>query len=224
MSGRSLKRARLKAGLSQLEAAKALGVSQSLLSRMEAGQRQVTQAVSELALRLWPVPPEELPLTGQRSSSDEQLAADLGALGYPGFRYLHGTVRNPAELLFDALDRADLDARVLEGLPWLVLQFPEMDWEWLVLNAKLHNLQNRLGYLLNLAAKVALRLQPQQAASFYGWLSALFEARLAKTDTLCQESWPPSQRRHAHLKRTKLAAFWNLDTRLTENDLAFLSA
>lgn len=224
MSGKTLRRARMNAGLSQVEAAKVLGVSQSLLSLMESGRRQVNDAVSVMVVNLWTVPAEELPLCNQKSRSDEQLAADLGALGYPGFSYLAGERRNPAEVVFDALNRADLDARVVEGLPWLLLQFPEVNWEWLIRQAKEHNRQNRLGYLLNLAAKVALRHRRQLAKRIYSVLAVLFEARLAKTDTLCQESWPPSQRKHAHLKRTKLAAFWNLDTRLTEKDLAYVSS
>jgi len=52
----------------------------------------------------------------------------------------------------------------------------------------------------------------------------LEEARLAKPDTLCQESWPPSQRQFAHKNRSKLAAHWNLDTRMTEDDLASITA
>jgi hypothetical protein len=52
----------------------------------------------------------------------------------------------------------------------------------------------------------------------------LEEARLAKTDTLCQESWPASQRNFAHKQRSALAAHWKLDTRLTEENLAHVAA
>ena len=55
-------------------------------------------------------------------------------------------------------------------------------------------------------------------------VNALEEARLAKTDTLCQESWPPSQRKFAHKQRSALAAHWKLDTRLTEKNLAHVAA
>jgi hypothetical protein len=53
-------------------------------------------------------------------------------------------------------------------------------------------------------------------------VNTLEEARLAKTDTLCQESWPLSQRKVAHKQRSALAAHWNLDTRLTEDNLVHM--
>jgi hypothetical protein len=50
-----------------------------------------------------------------------------------GVSYLReGLKQNPAQLLFQALDQSDLEARVTEALPWLVLTFPEMNLEWLV--------------------------------------------------------------------------------------------
>jgi hypothetical protein len=55
---------------------------------------------------------DETKRSARERSSDNQLAADLGALGYPGFRYLSGEPRDPAEVLLDALDRDNLDARV----------------------------------------------------------------------------------------------------------------
>ncbi len=225
MIGVALRQARQKAGLSQVETARLLNVSQTLLSMMEKGKRSVTFDVAASAVKLLAVSPAELPPSIRVRHSDSQLAAELGALGYPGFGHLNGELRNPAEVLFDALDRADLDARVAEALPWLPLQFSNMNWEWLVTLAKQHNRQNRLGFLIGLAARVALRRNLRSVAkSLYRVVSILRDARLAKNDTLCQESWPRSQRQYAHLKRSKLAAFWNLDTRLTENDLAYVSA
>jgi hypothetical protein len=57
--------------------------------------------------------------------------------------------------LFDALDEADLDPRIVEGLPWLALAYIDMDWEWLAQNAKLHRRQNRLGFVVALAIDLA---------------------------------------------------------------------
>jgi hypothetical protein len=154
--------------------------------------------------------------------SDTELAADFGALGYPGFGYLRGAPRNPAEVLFDTLDRPDLDARLVEALPWLPLNFPNMNWDWLISQAKLRNRQNRLGFVIALAARVAER-QAKHAVSrdLYQIARVLDDCRLAKTDTLCQESWPPSQRKFARKQRSPLAVHWRLDTRLSEKDLAY---
>jgi hypothetical protein len=153
------------------------------------------------------------------------LASDLGALGYPGYAYLQGQARNPAEVLFDALDRRDLDARLVEALPWLPLQYPNMDWDWLTMQAKVHNRQNRLGFVVALALRVAKKHANQNVMKrLSAVVQTLEEARLAKTDTLCQESWPASQRNLAHQQRSALAAHWKLDTRPTEENLANISA
>lgn len=63
--------------------------------------------------------------------------------------------RNPAGVLFDALNEADVETRVAEGLPWLALTYVDMDWEWLVQNAKVKDRQNRLGFAVSLATEVA---------------------------------------------------------------------
>lgn len=225
MTGQALRQARQSLGLSQVEAAAQLGVSQPLLSLMEKGERAVTPALASKAVMRLRATPELLPVALNTRHNDDQLAADLGGLGYPGYDYLQGQPRNPAEVLLDALDRPDLDARLVEALPWLPLHYPNMDWTWLIEQAKVRNRQNRLGFVVALAAKIAKKNQDRNVARRLSEiLEELEDARLAKTDTLCQESWPPSQRRLAHKQRSALAAHWKLDTRLTEENLAHLSA
>lgn len=224
MQGRALRQARSDLGLSQVEAAALLGVSQPLLSLMEKGERAVTPALAERAVAKLRVSAELLPVASERRHNDAQLAADFGGLGYPGYSHLRGQQRNPAELLFDALDRPDLDARLVEALPWLPLRYPNMNWDWLIAQAKLHNRQNRLGFVVALALKVASKNGNSTVSkSLSEVVEILEEARLAKNDTLCQESWPQSQRRFVHQQRSALAAHWRLDTRLTEENLAHLS-
>ena len=225
MTGQALRQARSSLGLSQVEAAAQLGVSQPLLSLMEKGERNVTPALAKKAVARFGATAELLPVAAETRHDDDHLAADFGAVGYPGYAYLKGQPRNPAELLFDALDRRDLDARLVEALPWLPLQYPNMDWDWLTTQAKINNRQNRLGFVVALASKVARKNANRDVAERLSEvLKTLEEARLAKTDTLCQESWPPSQRKFAHQQRSALAAHWKLDTRLTEEDLANLSS
>jgi transcriptional regulator with XRE-family HTH domain len=211
--------------MSQVEAAAQLGVSQTLLSLMEKGERSVTPAVAQRAVTHLHATPELLPVSTKTRHSDDQLAADLGALGYPGYGYLRSQPRNPAEVFFDALDRPDLDARLVEALPWLPLRYSNMDWNWLTTQAKVHNRQNRLGFVVALSAKVAKKHAKRDVVKRLSQVvKTLEEGRLAKTDTLCQESWPPSQRKFAHNQRSVLAAHWKLDTRLTEENFAYFAA
>jgi len=225
MTGQTLRQARTNVGMSQVEAAERLGVSQTLLSLMEKSERSVTPAVAERAVVHLHATPEELPVSSNTRHSDDQLAADLGTLGYPGYGYLRSQPRNPAEVLFDALDRPDLDARLVEALPWLPVRYSNMDWNWLTTQAKVHNRQNRLGFVVALSARVAKKQAKRDVAKRLAQVvKTLEEGRLAKTDTLCQESWPPSQRKFAHKQRSFLAAYWKLDTRLTEENLAHVAA
>lgn len=225
MTGEALSHARQRAGLSQIEAAKRLEVSQTLLSLMETGRRSVTDGVALKAVKAFEASPTNLPLCEHTRHSDAQLAADLAALGYPGFNDPANELRNPAEVLFDTLDRDDLDARVVEALPWLPLRYPDMDWQWLSRQAKLRNRQNRLGFIVTLAARLARASGKREIArALYSVVKELKDARLAKNDTLCQSWWPPVQRRHAHARRSRTASYWNLDTRLTEKDLVHLAA
>jgi hypothetical protein len=185
----------------------------------------MSREVSQRAVDMFGADATALALHVEQRHTEGELAAELGALGYPGYAHLSGTGRNPAELLFDALDRSDLDVRTIEGLPWVILKYPYLDWAWLIREVKLRNRQNRLGFLVTVSSKLAFRMG---RADVHGHLvpvlRELEDARLAKKDTLCQESWPPSRRRHVRSVRSKLAAHWNLDTGLEEGDLVHYAA
>jgi transcriptional regulator with XRE-family HTH domain len=225
MTGHALETFRKRQGLSQLQAAKLFGLSQPMLSHMETGKRNVSLEVSHRAAELFGADATALPLDAERRHGEEPLASELGALGYPGYAHLSGRLRNPAEFLLDALDHSDLDVRTTEGLPWVVLKYPHLDWTWLLRELKLRNRQNRLGFVVSLAKKMALQNGPTAVLnSLEPVLRELEDARLAKEDTLCQESWPLSRKQHARASRSRLAAHWNLDTRLSEVDLAHYAA
>jgi len=220
MTGQVLETVRKRNGVSQLEAARLLGLSQPMLSHMETGKRNVSHEVARHAVELWGADPTALRSTTSDRHSDEELAAELGALGYPGFAHMTTSLRNPAELLFDALDRPDLDARTTEGLPWLVLTYSSLAWGWLVPEMKLRNRQNRLGFVVSLATNMARHFKRTDVVvRLEAVLLLLEDARLVKEDTLCQESWPPSRKERVRSVRSRLAAHWNLDTRLSEKDL-----
>ena len=70
----------------------------------------------------------------------------LAAFGYPGFSYRKPRQRlNPAEVLHRTLKSADLEARIVEALVWLAVRFADLDWDWIVRQANVEDLQNRLG-------------------------------------------------------------------------------
>ena len=210
----------------QLQAAKALGVSQSYLSMLETGMRKSTPAFARRAAGLYRLPPTALVLPEELNvnGATRDLAEELAALGYPGFhRARPHRKRNPAEVLLLALARKDLDPRVTEGLPWIMLRYPEMDWAWLVRQTKLHDLQNRLGYVTSLARRFA------ESRERYGRIApmlaqreaALEPARLQREDTLCRESMTEPERTWLRARRPPEAAHWNLLAGVTPQQLRY---
>ena len=159
MDGNQLKHARLARDWTQEETARALDITQAYLSMLEKGHRPLSERFVRKALKVLHLSPTALPLRSEAmamnaSSRKRDFSGDLGALGYPGFSYLPGrTRRNPAQVLFEALDQPNLDARVAEGLPWLALTYVDMDWNWLFRNAKVHDRQNRLGFAVSWRVK-----------------------------------------------------------------------
>jgi transcriptional regulator with XRE-family HTH domain len=225
MTGMSLKEARLKAGWTQKRASSALGLTQAYLSMVERGHRPVTPSLAARASQVFELPPTALPMEPENSLSltDEELKADLGALGYPGFSYLCGKpTRNPTQLLSYALNRADLDVRVVEALPWMASTFVNMDWDWLVGDAKQHDRQNRLGFVVTVAKKFAERTGDFTRAEELDRYRELLEtSRLAREDTLCHDSMTQAERRWLQDNRTPEARHWNLLTDLNVDHLAY---
>jgi transcriptional regulator with XRE-family HTH domain len=185
MTDHVLEEARKRRGVSQLEAAKLLGVSQPMLSHMETGRRNVSADVARRAVELFDAEPTVLPLSVKERHTEQELATELASLGYPGFAHLKGLLRNPAEVLFDALDRSDLDVRVTEGLPWLVLHYENLDWSWLIQELKLHNRQNRLGFVVSLAERMAGSLVSMMFYTASNWFNMSLRRHALLTWTRC---------------------------------------
>jgi transcriptional regulator with XRE-family HTH domain len=223
MTGEDLKTTRLAHSLTQVGAAKKLGVTQAYLSMVERGVREVSSELATKAARFFDVPATALPLEGYlpRKRSADQFKMQLGALGYPGFAYLRPRARsNPAELLMEALDMDDLDSRVVEALPWVPLAYPQLDWDWLTLHAKVHDRQNRLGFVLTLAEQSAARQGAlDRALRLAQQRQALERSRLVVEDTLCKESMTQAERRWLRTHRPTTAAHWNLLSDLTVEQL-----
>lgn len=227
MTSERFKAGRLQAGLTQKEAAAALGVSQPYLSQLEMGQRPVTSELARTATALYGLPPTALPMPEPASPGEAadpaQLARQLSGLGYPGFQHLRARKANPAAVVFQALLQGDLESRLAEALPWVLLTYPDLDWTWLVRHAKLHDVQNRLGFLVAVAKGLAADGPEYESA--FNQLSAveqqLERARLAREDTLCRESMPEAERRWLKAHRSALARHWNLLTGLTADQLSY---
>ncbi|HYP04879.1 MAG TPA: helix-turn-helix transcriptional regulator [Bryobacteraceae bacterium] len=227
MTNDQFKAGRLRAGLTQKQAAAALGISQPYLSQLEMGQRPVTPEVARAATALYRLPATALPMPEPPSAGDvpdpAQLARQLSGLGYPGFAHLRPRKANPAAVVLDALVQKDLETRLAAALPWVLLKYSDLDWTWLVRHAKLHDVQNRLGFLVAVARGLAAdRAELDSASSQLALVEQQLErARLAREDTLCRESMPIAERRWLKAHRTALARHWNLLTGLTADQLSY---
>lgn len=195
---KNLEKWRQKQGLTQADAAALLGVSQTYVSLVEKGARPLTP---ELRMRL------ELPLPAP--SVDDRLRAGLSALGYPGFAHLPAArpAPRPGAVLLEALAQKDVDARVAEALPWLVRQYAgKLNFPLLVNQAKLRNVQNRLGFLLQYTGAGGDSVQELEAA------------RLLMESTFCWDSMPKPTRDFVRQRRSKLAEYWNILTTLDQQN------
>jgi hypothetical protein len=139
----------------------------------------------------------------------------LARLEYPGFRYLATKThkQNPSEFLLTALSQECLDARVAAALPWVVLKFAKPDL-WLVENARRFNLQNKLGFLVTLARRVAENRNHLRLSELSRLEQKLEESRLVKEDFLPRPPRTDSESEWLRANRTPDAAHWNLLTRM----------
>jgi transcriptional regulator with XRE-family HTH domain len=226
MTGDDLKHGRRSKGWTQEYAAARLGVSQPYLALMERGARRVPPDTAYKAVCLYKLSPTVLPVSSRRNEAlkadQQQLASDLGGLGYPGFAYLSSSCRkNPAEVLFTALSCTELDSRVTEALPWVLLHYPDLDWNWLLTAVKTHDLQNRLGFLTSLARTMAQRNHASTSALLAEREAILDRARLVREDTLCRDSLSEVEKRWLREHRPEEARHWNLLTDLQSEHLSY---
>lgn len=190
-------------------------------------RRVLSGALSRKVQRDFEVPADELPVeSGRRTPADSQALADaLGALGYLGFSHMkRGRRMNPAQLLFAALRMPDLEPRLAEALPWVVWRYPALNWEWLLIQAKPHDLQNRLGFVVAVARQVAARHGDAEKASALAAVEEQLErSRLVREDTLCRESMTQAERTWLRKQRPAAARHWNLLTGLVPEHLSYAS-
>jgi transcriptional regulator with XRE-family HTH domain len=231
MTHTDLRRARQATGLSQVQAAARLRVSQPYLAMLEAGSRRLTPDLARRVMRVYHLPATMLPSPESdaplRKTNADRLTKDLAALGYPGFAHLRPrqwTAKNPSEVLLAALAHDDLDGRLVEALPWLVRRYWPLDPEWLMRQAKLRDLQNRLGFVVTLARRMAERAGDEFRTRALNELAlALEPSRLAREDTLCRASLSQAERRWLRAHRSADARHWNLLTDWTVEALRYVA-
>lgn len=185
----------------QVDAASLLGVSQPYLSLLESGARPLTKA---LRARM-----KGVNRSCSAESRDDRFRDQLSAFGYPPFAHVSPARVKPSPDVFlvSVLMRPDVDARVVEALPWMVRTYAtRMNFPWLVQQAKLANLQNQMGFLLGASGSEAPKLTDA--------VDALEQARLLEEATLCWASMPPPTRKWVRQHRSPLARHWNLVTML----------
>ncbi|MBO0859657.1 MAG: helix-turn-helix transcriptional regulator [Chloracidobacterium sp.] len=226
MTGEQLKEARILKGWNQEHAARRLGVSQTYLSLLEKGKRRAPEKLVARAVRVYGLSESLLPVTPVPDQppavNEDKLASELAALGYPGLSHLKfgGKKKNPAELLLSALGNDNLDSRLVEALPWVVLKFPDLNWRWLAQAARMRDLQNRLGYVTNVARRLAeLRGEREKARLLAAEESTLERSRLAREDTLCHESLTEAEKKWLRKNRPPEARHWRLLTDLSPEQL-----
>lgn len=211
--------------MTQQDAGKRLGVSQAYLALIEGGRRSLTDALGFQMVNLYHLPPTDLPLetSGLNAWESASIAKAIANLGYSGFRQLRrGKPKNPAVVLLGAISCPDLEVRVVESLPWLALEYPDLDWEWLAREAKVRDVQNRLGFVVTLGRSVSERRRAEVVHRKLRQVEDVLEcSRLVREDTLCQDSLSGAERRWLRRERPAEARHWNLLTDLDAERLPY---
>lgn len=232
MTGLQLKNARKQKRWTQGEAARHLGLTQGYLSLLEKGKRPLTEDLTTVVVRAFGLRASSLPVKKDLTklsvadANSDSLATALSAAGYPGFSHLKkvSQLKSPAEVLVSALGADQLDARVVEALPWLVSEVSETSWDKVTVAAKVNDLQNRLGFLTSLARMAAEKRGERDKAARLGRReAALAGSRLVKEDTLCSESMTETEKRWVRDHRTPEAEFWNVLSDLKAEHLNYVN-
>ncbi len=218
MSGTDVARARKARGWTQHDLAGRLGVSQPYVSLLERNRRAVPDRLALRLSKALGLPPSTLPLRSvTQALVSHRAASSLGRVGYPGFAYLRGGhVLNPAEVLVGTLKAENLDARLVEALPWVLAAYPDLDWAWLVREAKLNDLQNRLGLVVTVARELAeRRADSRTAETLSHWERVLERSRLQREEAF-RESLTDAEREWLRANRSPEAARWNVLSTLAD--------
>lgn len=221
MSGADVARARKARGWKQRDLARKLGVSQTYVSLLERNRRAVPHRLARRLSHVLDLSPSTLPIGSVKQPlMSRRAASSLGRMGYPGFAYLRsGYSLNPAEVLVRTLRAETLDARLVEALPWVLVKYPDLDWDWIVREAKANDLQNRLGFIVTVARQLAQgRGDSRTAEKLSHWEHVLERSRLQREETF-RKSLTEAERQWLRVNRSAEAERWNVLSTLTETAL-----
>ncbi|HEX7289304.1 MAG TPA: helix-turn-helix transcriptional regulator [Candidatus Angelobacter sp.] len=222
----NLRNARKQKRMTQRQVADRMGVSQAYVSMLEGNKRRVPSRQLAKVVGAYGLSASALPFHGSKNwdrVDGDKVATELGTLGYPGFAYMRvGRPKwNPAELLLAALTKDDLETRVTEGLPWLAYTHSDMDWDWVVREAKNNNVTNRLGFVVTLARELAERKGDTATVARLRAVEARLQpCVLLHPRTLCREHMTQAERRWLSTRSTPQARQWNVLSDLSLEHLA----
>jgi transcriptional regulator with XRE-family HTH domain len=222
MTGTDVRRRRKERAWTQTDLAEKLGVTRAYVCLLESNRRRVPRRLQPKLVALLRFSASELPLTGATEPLPEhRVATALASFGYPGFAHLPRARRlNPAELLARTLRRPYVEARLAEALPWVVARHPTLDWEWLVSQAKQHDFQNRLGFVVTLARELADRFGDSSTEQMLrAWERVLERSRLQREDSFAGDTLADAERRWLLTNRSVEATQWNMLSNISVNTL-----
>jgi len=135
--------------------------------------------------------------------------------------------RNPAAVIVAILSRRQVAPSVMAAIPWVLVAHADLDASWLVDQTRRRNLQNRLGFLTDLALDIA-RARAEAAETAETDIVARLDAlradletsRLANVDTLARVL-TSAERQFFEEHRGAAARHWNLLTGLTVAQLPY---
>lgn len=217
MTGPEMRDAREQRGWKQAALAEKLGVSQGYVSLLEHSHRPVPPRLAARIAATLGMPATALPVHEAGPLEHSDAAPALGILGYGGFAHLRkGRRLNPTELLLRTLRANDVDGRVVEALPWLLVRYPELRWDWLVRLVKQEDLQNRLGFLVSLAVGLAeARHDDKATAVLRSWERRLELSRLIRTDSFSRSALTRAERHWLAGNSSPEGKHWNVLSTLT---------
>lgn len=212
MTGGQLRSARERRQLNQQQLAEQLGVSQAYVSQLERGRRLLPVRLVDRLASLLDLPATALPLREHQPLDRDGATAAMGTLGYDGFGYLREQQStNPAEVLVRTLGADHVDARLVEALPWLVLTYADMDWDWVVSRVKQADRQNRLGFVVSVARGLAEAAGDRQTTTALKTVEARLEnSRLQKQDAFGRPSMTRAEERWLQEHSSPEAKRWNM--------------
>ena len=228
MKPQQLRTERVRRGWGQNELARRLNVSQPYVVMLEKGTRPVTPKLARKLMKVYELSPSVLSASETfvpEVTGAQRLAEETALLGYPGYAYLrpHVAKKNPGEVLLTALAQKDLEPRLAESLPWLLLRYWDMDFTWVVSHAKKFDLQNRLGYVVSVARKLSEndgQNEPRTRA-LKELESMLDRSRLVREEDFPKAVRSPAERQWLLQNRPEEARHWNLVTDFQPQHLGY---